>query len=217
MTYSNSYHGIEKIHTAEILLIIATLIEGFSIGFYEAIIDKTDSTPIWIILSIFIIASVVLTVVSKILNLRGLKIASADSKLFMPAFYLSFGIIAIEVFLLIVYIVEPNIEANKTINSVFVEVEEIEEIVEFIQMIIVMVVVKKLAQKLNGTTLIKFINIIKTLIIIIIAISLLAGVFSMINEDLSAIMKTIAIVLELASFVLYLIFVDKTVKFLKDN
>ena len=87
MTYPNACKGLEKIHYAEIMLIVSTILLSIS----QAIVDENgfnmslnDMSPVLaIILFILVAVGVILAALADILNLIGLKNASKDNRLFL--------------------------------------------------------------------------------------------------------------------------------------
>ena len=89
--------------------------------------------------------------------------------------------------------------------------------VELVQMVVVIVVSSKLAKSLNGTAHVTKSRVVLWLIIINVVFSFVLGVISFLTNSYNEIMYRISEVLEIVSFVVYLIYVDITIKFLKEN
>lgn len=214
MTYPNAYRGIEKIHIAEIMLIIGTVLLSlmqaiFSTKDFEKIIGEMGAF-VGIIISIIIIIGTILIIAADIYNIWGLKIASRDDRMFFVPFFLSFLIIIADAVMGIILI----ITGKESINLI---IDRAEEIVELVQMVVVIVVSSKLAKTLNGTSHIKKSRVVLWIIIVNVVFSFGLGAASFLTDAHNKVLYGISEALEIISFIVYLIYVDMTIKFLKKN
>lgn len=214
MTYPNAYRGIEKIHIAEIMLIIGTVLLSlmqaiFSTKDFEKIIGEMGAF-VGIIISIIIIIGTILIIAADIYNIWGLKIASRDDRMFFVPFFLSFLIIIADTVMGIILI----ITGKESINLI---IDRAEEIVELVQMVVVIVVSSKLAKTLNGTSHIKKSRVVLWIIIVNVLFSFGLGAASFLTDAHNKVLYGISEALEIISFIVYLIYVDMTIRFLKKN
>ena len=147
MTYPNAHRGIEKIHIAEIMLIIGTFLLSmvqalFSTKDFDKLIEDTGPV-LGIIIVIIVVIGMILTIAADIYNIWGLKIASLDDRMFYIPFFLSILIIIVDTVIGIILFVTDKSDINLVI-------ERAEEIVELVQMVVVIVVSSKLAKTLNS-------------------------------------------------------------------
>lgn len=214
MTYPNAYRGIEKIHIAEIMLIIGTVLLSlmqaiFSTKDFEKLIGEMGAF-VGIIISIIIIIGTILIIAADIYNIWGLKIASRDDRMFFVPFFLSFLIIIADAVMGIILI----ITGKESINLI---IDRAEEIVELVQMVVVIVVSSKLAKTLNGTSHIKKSRVVLWIIIVNVVFSFGLGAASFLTDAHNKVLYGISEALEIISFIVYLIYVDMTIRFLKKN
>jgi hypothetical protein len=214
MTYPNAHRGIEKIHVAEILLIIGgailTIEKGIMADDGLGSIVEQVGVSLKIIILVMLIIGLVLSLVGDVFNLWGLKIASRDDKKFLIPFYLTLAIMVADVVLSIVL-------ASDQHSMISEIMEEVEEVIELLQMIIVIIVSSRLAASLNGTKQVKFGNAMMIIIIVAISFAVVSGIITVFAENLKDVMDFVAALLETVSFIVYLVFVDKTIKFLEKN
>ena len=214
MTYKNAYRGIEKIHIAEIMLIIGTFLLSmiqalFSTIDFDKLIEDTG-TALGIIIVIIVVIGMILTIAADIYNIWGLKIASLDDSMFYIPFFLSILIIIADTVIgIILFITDKSV-----INLV---IDRAEEIVELVQMVVVVVVSSKLAKTLNGTSHIKKSRVVLWIIIVNVVFSFGLGASSLLTDAHNKVLYGISEALEIISFIVYLIYVDMTIKFLKKN
>ena len=214
MTYPNACKGLEKIHYAEIMLIISTIL----VSICEAITDEDgfnisldDMSPVFMIVIIVVLAiGAILAAVADIMNLVGLKKASKDSGLFLIPFYVTLVLLIVDIGAGIFLATEHNVVVSEI-------VETFKEIIETVQMVIVITTSMKMAKSLNGINHVKTSKLMLTFVIISIAVSFIAGLMSVFIEGAGAISEGIYHVLETVSFIIYLVYVDKTIKFLEEN
>lgn len=214
MTYKNAYRGIEKIHIAEIMLIIGTFLLSmiqalFSTKDFDKLIEDTG-TALGIIIVIIVVIGMILTIAADIYNIWGLKIASLDDRMFYIPFFLSILIIIADTVIgIILFITDKSV-----INLV---IDRAEEIVELVQMVVVIVVSSKLAKTLDGTSHIKKSRVVLWIIIVNVVFSFGLGASSLLTDAHNKVLYGISEALEIISFIVYLIYVDMTIKFLKKN
>lgn len=214
MTYKNAYRGIEKIHIAEIMLIIGTFLLSmiqalFSTKDFDKLIEDTG-TALGIIIVIIVVIGLILTIAADIYNIWGLKIASLDDRMFYIPFFLSILIIIADTVIGIILFVTDKSVINLVIDRA-------EEIVELVQMVVVIVVSSKLAKTLNGTSHIKKSRVVLWIIIVNVVFSFGLGASSLLTDAHNKVLYGISEALEIISFIVYLIYVDMTIKFLKKN
>lgn len=214
MTYKNAYRGIEKIHIAEIMLIIGTfLLSMIQALFFTKNFDKLiedTGTALGIIIVIIVVIGMILTIAADIYNIWGLKIASLDDRMFYIPFFLSVLIIIADTVIgIILFITDKSV-----INLV---IDRAEEIVELVQMVVVIVVSSKLAKTLNGTSHIKKSRVVLWIVIVNVVFSFGVGASSLLTDAHNKVLYGISEALEIISFIVYLIYVDMTIKFLKKN
>ncbi len=214
MTYPNAAKGIEKLHIAEILIIIGTIIDDLSVYLLSEDglnLDIESIGNIWLIVIMLVVTSgSLLIVIGDILNLVGLRRASKDDKLFKIPLYLTFALIIAQLVLSIIFI-ETHGEA---INEIF---EYIEEIIELVQIVCVIVVCRKMARGLNGTNMVTLSNRMLALEGIVILVSIVASIIIFIVSEATPICTTVVEVIEIIALVTYLLYVDKAIEFLKEN
>ena len=214
MTYPNAAKGIEKLHVAEILIIIGTIIDDLSVYLISKDglnLDIESIGNIWlIVIMLVVISGSLLIVIGDILNLVGLRRASKDDKLFKIPLYLTFALIIAQLVLSIIFI-ETHGEA---INEIF---EHIEEIIELLQIVCVIVVCRKMARGLNGTNMVTLSNRMLALEGIVILVSIVASIIILIVSEATPICTTVVEVIEIIAQVTYLLYVDKAIEFLKEN
>ena len=214
MTYPNAAKGIEKLHVAEILIIIGTIIDDLSVYLISEDglnLDIESIGNIWlIVIMLVVISGSLLIVIGDILNLVGLRRASKDDKLFKIPLYLTFALIIAQLVLSIIFI-ETHGEA---INEIF---EYIEEIIELVQIVCVIVVCRKMARGLNGTNMVTLSNRMLALEGIVILVSIVASIIILIVSEATPICTTVVEVIEIIALVTYLLYVDKAIEFLKEN
>ena len=214
MTYPNAAKGIEKLHIAEILIIIGTIIDDLSVYLISKDglnLDIESIGNIWlIVIMLVVISGSLLIVIGDILNLVGLRRASKDDKLFKIPLYLTFALIIAQLVLSIIFI-ETHGEA---INEIF---EYIEEIIELVQIVCVIVVCRKMARGLNGTNMVTLSNRMLALEGIVILVSIVASIIILIVSEATPICTTVVEVIEIIAQVTYLLYVDKAIEFLKEN
>ncbi len=214
MTYPNAAKGIEKLHIAEILIIIGTIIDDLSVYLLSEDglnLDIESIGNIWLIVIMLVVTSgSLLIVIGDILNLVGLRRASKDDKLFKIPLYLTFALIIAQLVLSIIFI-ETHGEA---INEIF---EYIEEIIELVQIVCVIVVCRKMARGLNGTNMVTLSNRMLALEGIVILVSIVASIIILIVSEATPICAIVVEVIEIIALVTYLLYVDKAIEFLKEN
>ena len=214
MTYKNAYRGIEKIHIAEIMLIIGTFLLSlvqalFSTKDFEKIINEIGMS-FGVIILIVIVIGMILTIAADIYNIWGLKIASLDDRMFYIPFFLSILIIIADTVMGIILMITDR----ESINLI---IDRLEEIVELVQMVVVIVVSSKLAKTLNGTSHIKKSKVVLWIIIANVVFSFGLGAASLLADVHNKVLYGISEALEIISFIVYLIYVDMTIRFLKKN
>ena len=210
--------GIEKLHTAEIILIISSVLSilGLIVLLASdralnpdelAVTDPTTSGIVWML--ILEIAAVVLAVISNILNVVALKRAKDGDVLFKPGFYIS-------IMMLIIFIISGFGVSNE--ESLFAGIIEIlEELGELALMVIIITGLKKFITKFGGDRMLRFANIMRALVAIMLALSLIGAILHLTGLEFVESIKVASYVFSLVSFILYLIFVARAIKFLKRN
>ena len=214
MTYPNAHRGIEKIHIAEIMIIAGTILMGIvqaivSVQDVKTIISEFGEVP-GVIIAIMIILGMILMIAGDIFNIWGLKIAGRDDKLFYVPYVLSIMIILTDIVIGIILFITNKGNIDKIIDVA-------EEVVELVQMVVVIVVSSKLAKSLNGTAHVTKSRVVLWLIIINVVFSFGLGASSLLTDVHNKVLYGISEALEIISFIVYLIYVDITIKFLKEN
>ena len=214
MTYKNAYRGIEKVHIAEIMIIAGAIL----MGIVQAIVSEQDVRTIisefgevpGVIIAIMIILGMILMIAGDFFNIWGLKIAGRDDKMFYIPYALSIMIIFTDIVIGIILFITNKENIDKIIDVA-------EEVVELVQMVVVIVVSAKLAKSLNGTAHVTKSKVVLCIIIINVVFSFALGVTSFFTNSHNNILYGISEALEIISFIVYLIYVDITIKFLKEN
>ncbi len=214
MTYPNAHRGIEKIHIAEIMIIAGTILMGIvqaivSVQDVKTIISEFGEVP-GVIIAIMIILGMILMIAGDFFNIWGLKIAGRDDKLFYVPYALSIMIILTDIVIGIILFITNKGNIDKIIDVA-------EEVVELVQMVVVIVVSSKLAKSLNGTAHVTKSRVVLWLIIINVVFSFGLGASSLLTDVHNKVLYGISEALEIISFIVYLIYVDITIKFLKEN
>ncbi|HAQ52367.1 MAG TPA: hypothetical protein DCR12_06340 [Lachnospiraceae bacterium] len=214
MTYPNAHRGIEKIHIAEIMIIAGTILMGIvqaivSVQDVKTIISEFGEVP-GVIIAIMIILGMILMIAGDIFNIWGLRIAGRDDKMFYVPYVLSIMIILTDIVIGIILFITNKGNIDKIIDVA-------EEVVELVQMVVVIVVSSKLAKSLNGTAHVTKSRVVLWLIIINVVFSFGLGASSLLTDVHNKVLYGISEALEIISFIVYLIYVDITIKFLKEN
>jgi len=214
MTYPNAHRGIEKIHIAEIMIIAGTILMGIvqaivSVQDVKTIISEFGEVP-GVIIAIMIILGMILMIAGDIFNIWGLRIAGRDDKMFYVPYVLSIMIILTDIVIGIILFITNKGNIDKIIDVA-------EEVVELVQMVVVIVVSSKLAKSLNGTAHVTKSRVVLWLIIINVVFSFGLGASSLLTDVHNKVLYGISEALEIISFIVYLIYVDLTIKFLKKN
>lgn len=214
MTYPNAHRGIEKIHVAEILLIVGgailTIEKGLIADDGVGSVVEQAGVSIKIIILVMLIIGLGLSLFGNIFNLWGLKIASRDDKKFLIPYYLTLTLMVVDIIMGIILASEQYVMISEIL-------EEVEELFELLQMIIVINVASKLATSLNGTKHVRFAKAMMTIIIVVISFAIVSGIITVFAENLKDVMDFVSSLLETVAFIVYLVFVDKTIKFLEKN
>ena len=218
MTYPNAAKGIEKLHIAEILIIIGTIIDDLSVYLLSEDglnLDIESIGNVWLIVIMLVVSSgSLLIIIGDILNLIGLRLASKDDKLFKIPLYLTFALI---IALIIIQIV-PRVIFIETHGEAINEfMEYVEEIIELVQIVCVIVVCRKMARGLNGTNMVTLSNRMLALEGIVILVSIVASIIILIVSEATLICAIVVEVIEIIAQVTYLLYVDKAIEFLKEN
>ena len=214
MTYPNAHRGIEKIHIAEIMIIAGTILMGIvqaivSVQDVKTIISEFGEVP-GVIIAIMIILGMILMIAGDFFNIWGLRIAGRDDKMFYIPYVLSIMIILTDIVIGIILFITNKGNIDKIIDVA-------EEVVELVQMVVVIVVSSKLAKSLNGTAHVTKSRVVLWLIIINVVFSFGLGASSLLTDVHNKVLYGISEALEIISFIVYLIYVDITIKFLKEN
>lgn len=214
MTYPNAHRGIEKIHIAEIMIIAGTILMGIvqaivSVQDVKTIISEFGEVP-GVIIAIMIILGMILMIAGDFFNIWGLRIAGRDDKMFYIPYALSIMIILTDIVIGIILFITNKGNIDKIIDVA-------EEVVELVQMVVVIVVSSKLAKSLNGTAHVTKSRVVLWLIIINVVFSFGLGASSLLTDVHNKVLYGISEALEIISFIVYLIYVDITIKFLKEN
>ena len=214
MTYPNAASGIKKLHIAEILIIIGTLIDNI---FYVAsnIVDvkmfvQSASAAVLILIVIVLFVGDMLVVGGDVLNIVGLGKASKDAKLFRLPLILSVAMIVGQIAIRVAFYDQEAGVANEWL-------EFAEDTIELIQMICVIVVCRRLAKSLDGDKLIASSNKMMRLVYVIIGFSVVINVVAFFSETMLLVAAVAAGVFELVILFAYLRYVDKAIEFLREN
>lgn len=214
MTYPNAAKGIEKLHIAEILIIIGTFIDNI---FYVAanIVDMNTfahsvSTTVLVLIVVILLIGDILVVAGDVLNIVGLNKASKDAKLFRLPLFLSVAMIVGQIAIRVVFYDQEAVLATEWL-------EFAEDLIELVQMVCVIVVCSRLARNLGGDKLIDASRRMMILVYVIIGVSVVINVAAFFSETIILIASVAAGIIEFVTLFAYLRYVDKAIEFLEEN
>jgi len=214
MTYPNAARGIEKLHIAEILIIIGTFIDNI---FYVAanIVDMNTfvhsvSKAVLILIAVILLIGDILVVGGDVLNIVGLSKASKDAKLFRLPLFLSVAMIVGQIAIRVAFYDQEAALATEWL-------EFAEDVIELVQMVCVIVVCNRLARNLGGDKLIDSSRRMMILVYVIIGVSVVINVAAFFSETIILITAVAAGIFEFVVLFAYLRYVDKAIEFLKEN
>ncbi len=214
MTYPNAASGIKKLHIAEILIIIGTLIDNI---FYVAsnIVDMNNfvhsvSTTVLVLIGVILLIGDILVVSGDVLNIVGLNKASKDAKLFRLPLFLSVAMIVGQIAIRVVFYDQEAVLATEWL-------EFAEDVIELVQMVCVIVVCRRLARNLGGDKLIDASRRMMIFVYVIIGVSVVINVAAFFSETIILIVSVAAGIFEFVTLFAYLRYVDKAIEFLEEN
>ncbi|MBQ6369118.1 MAG: hypothetical protein IKG67_00450 [Parasporobacterium sp.] len=236
MTFPNAYHGVKKIFTAQILKIIegvcvfiagvagliaiaGTVVGAAAEASAEEVPASLEGTLVTfgIIGLVFIVAGGVLSVVSYIMNIVGLRQAGKDE----DAFQLGFMFACFAMIIKFVSILFSLLNVGGGIADNIADT--VGRICDIVIMISVLNGVANLAERLHNEKLAELAGKLMNTLIVIIGLSAVATVipaFFGVNEvfmNISSIMNMVAGGLAIIGTIIYLVFLGKGMKMLKEN
>lgn len=221
MTFPNAYKGIKKLHTAQVLglisAILGVVIAIFVVLSVAAISTQNESAAVVFGLLILVvgIAAGVLAIIAYILQIVGLKNASHDDNSFYTAFV--FAIIGLVLTVLATIFSSLNVANGfgDDIASLFTKFSTI------IITAFVIIGVSNLAGKLEQSAMAKRAKSVGTLQIVILALSIVASIIALFTGNaatiISGVLGLIAALLTVVFAIVYLVFLGKAKKMLKEN
>lgn len=223
MTFSNAYHGVKKVFTAELLKLIGgvCLLIASILGVLTAGV-AADGATVGAGVSgagtiIFMAAGLVLPIVGYIMNLVGLHQAGKDEDGFRTAFIVS-------IFALIIAVIAGiftgfNIATGVADNIATV----IQRICEIIVFVMVVGGVASLAARLGKENMIGNAKTVLTIFIVCWVINILASLVDLIfgvndtTATITGIASIVVAVFSIIGYVVYLVFLGKAKNMLRDN
>ena len=223
MTFSNAYHGVKKVFTAELLklfggvcLLIAAVLGALAVG---AAADgaATGAGVSGIGSIVFIAAGFVLPIIGYIMNLVGLHQAGKDEDGFKTAFTIS-------IFALIIAVVAGILTAFNVGNGIADNIATIvQRICEIFIFVLVVGGVANLADRLGKTQMIGKASTVLTIFIVCWVINILASLVDVIfgvndtTTTITSIAGIVVAVFSIIGYIVYLVFLGKAKNMLRDN
>lgn len=224
MKFPNAYQGVKKVFSSEILDIIAAVcifIAGIAAVVAAAGTQAEDFGVAalaagggLLVAVIFLMASVVLTIISEILKLVGLKKAGADETKFNSAFIMA-------IFVLIITVVSAILSTINGGRNIFDDLATgIAGILNIAMMIYVSQGITSLAEQLGNEKIAGTGRTVVTLYSVILLIGILvrtASGFMILDPNLafaSGILMIISAILSAVAYVIYVIFLGRAKKML---
>ncbi len=220
MTYPNAYNGVKKIHTAQVLNLISSIL-GFVVAILSvlsissiAASNENAFTFALIALIVGLIAAV-FSVIAYILQIVGLKKAGNDDSAFYTAFV--FAIIG-----LVLIVLSAIFSVLKVANGFGDDIASIfTEFASVIICIFVTIGVRNLASQLGQNAMVdkaKRVAILQAVIIVLVIIANIISIFTGNTAVMvSGIIGLVAAVLTVVFAFVYLAFLGKAKKMLKEN
>ena len=215
MTYPKAYNGVKKIHTAQVLSLISSIL-GFVVAILGILgivfLPSTEGGSIVFALIALIVGLIaaVLAIIAYILEIIGLKNASHDDNSFYTAFI--FAIIG-----LVLIVLSTIFSVLKVANGFGDDIATI--FTEFSSIIIcafVTIGVRNLASQLGQDA-----RSVAILQAVILALAIIANIISLLTGNaavmVSGIIALIGAVLTIVFAIVYLVFLGKAKKMLKEH
>ena len=223
MKYPNAYQGVKKIFTAEILSLIGSVcMIVVAIFAIVSLASIAASSGDGLLVGgagalVFGIAGFVLMLISLILLMVGTKRASKDEGLFNKAFLFI-------LFSLILTFVASIVSSTTGATSIWDNlVLTISNIFSMVATVYIINGVQNLAKQLNRPDMVSKGNTYLTLLIVIYVIQIIVNVIPVFfganaaTSTVAGILQLVASILTLIIYFLYLIFLGKAKKMLKEN
>ena len=220
MTYPNAYHGVKKLFTSQILNLISSIL-GFVVAILAlvgvvslAASEGTNFTVVFIALFVGL-AAAVLSIIAYIMQIVGLKQASHDDSSFYTAFV--FAIIGLVLIVLAAIFSALNVANGfgDEIASIFSKFSTI-VIAAF-----VLIGVRSLANKLGQSEMANKAKNVSIFQAVILALSAIASIVALFTGNaattISGVLALIAALLTVVFAIVYLVFLGKAKKMLKEN
>ena len=220
MTYPKAYNGVKKIHTAQLLSLISSIL-GFVVAILGILgivfLPSTEGGSIVFALIALVVGLIaaVLAIVAYILQIVGLKNASHDDNSFYTAFI--FAIIG-----LVLIVLSTVFSVLKVANGFGDDIATI--FTEFSSIIIcafVTIGVRNLASQLGQDAMVKRARSVAILQAVILALAIIANIISLLTGNaavmVSGIIALIGAVLTIVFAIVYLVFLGKAKKMLKEH
>ena len=219
MKFPNAAKGVKKLFSAEILYLLSVILIGV-VSVITVIINNkmtTVSNAVAVLILVGFIAGGVLSVIAFILQIVGLVQASRDERAFK-------GVILLTVFGIVVSIIGAFFSKDSFINSLSTTINSV---VSVISIILIILGIGNMSLQLQRQDMIerggRIIRIIVWLAIISIIMNLISIFLPQNIDDASDLAKVIilsltviALMLNIAEYVLYLSFLSKTKKMLNE-
>ena len=217
MKFPNAAKGVKKLFSAEILYLLSVILIGVVSVITEIINNKMTNVTnaVAVLILVGFIAGGVLAVIAFILQIVGLVQASRDERAFK-------GVILLTVFGIIVSVIGAFFSKDSFINSLSTTINSV---VSVISIILIILGIGNMSLRLERQDMIerggRIIRIIVWLAIISIIMNLISIFLPQNIDDASDLAKVIilsltviALMLNIAEYVLYLSFLSKTKKML---
>ena len=217
MKFPNAAKGVKKLFSAEILYLLSVILIGV-VSVITVIINNkmtTVSNAVAVLILVGFIAGGVLAVIAFVLQIVGLVQASRDERAFK-------GVILLTVFGIIVSIIGAFFSKDSFINSLSTTINSV---VSVISIVLIILGIGNMSLQLQRQDMIerggRIIRIIVWLAIISIIMNLISIFLPQNIDDASDLAKVIilsltviALMLNIAEYILYLSFLSKTKKML---
>ena len=220
MTYPNAYNGVKKIHTAQVLNLIASIL-GFAVAIFSIVslvsLASSNGNPLaFAIIAIVVgLIAAVLAIVGYILQIVGLKNASHDDSSFYTAFVFAIIGLVLVVLSSIFSILNVANGFGDDIATIFTKFSSI------IICAFVTIGVRNLAVKLEQNAMADSAKRVAILQAVILALAIVANIVAIFTGNaatvVSGVLALIAAVLTVVFSIVYLVFLGKAKKMLKSH
>ena len=220
MTYPNAYNGVKKIHTAQVLNLIASIL-GFAVAIFSIVslvsLASSNGNPLaFAIIAIVVgLIAAVLAIVGYILQIVGLKNASHDDSSFYTAFVFAIIGLILVVLSSIFSILNVANGFGDDIATIFTKFSSI------IICAFVTIGVRNLAVKLEQNAMADSAKRVAILQAVILALAIVANIVAIFTGNaatvVSGVLALIAAVLTVVFSIVYLVFLGKAKKMLKSH